>query len=263
MLSLVAASAVAGAPDQPRAAQRDRFLSRVRQLTFEGRRAGEGYFSPDGTKLILQTERYPGNPFFQIYTLDLVTGHSRLISPGVGRTTCSYFRPGTDEVLFASTHLDPQAREKQRREYEERQKPAAHRVPWVYDEYFDIFSCDRRGRHLRRLTEAFGYDAEGAYSPDGKLIVFCSLRDAYPLEKLSEKQRRLWEEQPSYFAELYIMEADGSNQRRLTDWPGYDGGPFFTFAPRRPPHPHPRRPPPPPPPIQRRREHRRHLHRED
>ena len=227
ILSVALLSAVTGWPEQTLADQRDRFVSRVRQLTFEGRRAGEGYFSPDGTKLILQTERYRDNPFFQIYTLDLVSGYSRLISPGVGRTTCSYFRPGTNEVLFASTHLDPRAREKQRREYEERPNRSSGHTPFVYDEQFDVFSCDQRGRHMHRLTDAFGFDAEGAYSPDGKLIVFCSIRDAYPLEELREKERKIWEKQPSYFGELYIMNADGSEQRRLTDWPGYDGGPFF------------------------------------
>jgi Tol biopolymer transport system component len=196
-------------------------------LTFEGRRAGEGYFSPDGTKLIFQSERYQDNPFFQIYIMDLLTGDSRLVSPGVGLTTCSYFRPGTDEVLFASTHLDPQAREKQRREYEERPTRSTGHTPFVYDEYFDIFSCDQRWRNLKRLTDAIGFDAEGAYSPDGKLIVFCSQRDAYPLEKLSEKEREIWDKDRSYFGELYVMNADGSDQRRLTDWPGYDGGPFF------------------------------------
>ena len=218
---------LAGRTDGAEGAPRDRFLSRVRQLTFEGRKAGEGYYSPDGKKLIFQSERYPDNPFFQIYTLDLTTGHTRLISPGVGRTTCSYIRPNSNEVLFASTHLDPGAREKQRKEYEDRKNPTGHRVPWVYDEYYDIFISDQRGRNMRRLTETLGYDAEGAYSPDGKLIVFMSMRDAYPLEKLDEKQREIWEEQPAYFGELYLMNADGTNQRRLTDWPGYDGGPFF------------------------------------
>ncbi len=226
-LSLSILSGMLGLPDQTEADQRDRFVSRARRLTFEGRRAGEGYFSPDGTKMIVQTERYRDNPFFQIYTLDLVTGDSRLISPGVGRTTCSYFRSGTNEVLFASTHLDPQAREKQRREHQERPTRTTGHTPFVYDEYFDIFSCDVRGRNMRRLTDAFGFDAEGAYSPDGKLIVFCSQRDAYPLDKLSEKDRDIWEKQPQYFGELYIMNADGSDQRRLTNWPGYDGGPFF------------------------------------
>ena len=51
-----------------------RFLSNTRQLTFEGRRSGEAYFSPDGKALIFQSEREPGNPFFQIYLMDLDTG---------------------------------------------------------------------------------------------------------------------------------------------------------------------------------------------
>ena len=206
----------------------DRFLSRERQLTLAGRRAGEGYFSADGRQLILQSERYPNNPFFQIYTLDLHTGETTLLSPGMGRTTCSYFRPGSDEVLFASTHLDPAARQVQQDEYEARQNPSGPNVPWVYDEHFDIFTCRRDGGGMRQLTDAYGYDAEGAYSPDGKTIVFMSMRDVYPLEKLSPEDRKLWDSQPSYFGELYLMDADGSNQRRLTNWPGYDGGPFFT-----------------------------------
>ena len=40
-----------------------RFLSKPRQLIYEGRRSGEGYFSPDGRALIFQSEREPGNPF--------------------------------------------------------------------------------------------------------------------------------------------------------------------------------------------------------
>ena len=43
------------------------FLSRVRRLTIDGRRAGEGYWSKDGRQLVFQSEREPGNPFYQIY----------------------------------------------------------------------------------------------------------------------------------------------------------------------------------------------------
>ncbi len=207
---------------------RDRFMARARQLTFEGRRAGEGYFSPDGKKMVLMSERYPGNPFFQIYILDLETGDCRLISPGVGRTTCPYFRPGTDEVVFASTHLDPAAKDKQKKEYEERDDPKAQRKRWDYDKYYDVFATDSRGGNLRRLTEAMGYDAECSCSPDGRLIVFASNRDAFPLEKLTPEQRATYDQQPAYFDEIYLMNADGSNQRRLTDSPGEDGGPFFS-----------------------------------
>ena len=36
------------------------------------------------------------------------------------------------------------------------------------------------------------------------------------------------EENPSNFADIYIMKADGTGQKRLTNVFGYDGGPFFT-----------------------------------
>ena len=104
--ALVAAAQQAAAPD----AERD-FLTRVRRLTVEGRRAGEGYWSPDGKRLVFQSEREPGNPFYQIYVLDLATGDTKRISPGIGKTTCAFFRPGTDEIEFASTHADPKSKQ--------------------------------------------------------------------------------------------------------------------------------------------------------
>ena len=67
------------------------FLTRVRRLTVEGKRAGEGYWSPDGKRLVFQSEREPGNPFYQIYTLDLATGESKRVSPGIGKTTKTPF----------------------------------------------------------------------------------------------------------------------------------------------------------------------------
>src|SRR5579885_2023873 len=89
------------------------FLTRVRRLTVEGRRAGEGYWSPDGKRLVFQSEREPGNPFYQIYVLALATGDTKRISPGVGKTTCAFFRPGSDEIEFASTHADPKSKQYQ------------------------------------------------------------------------------------------------------------------------------------------------------
>jgi Tol biopolymer transport system component len=204
-----------------------RFLSNVRQLVFEGKRSGEGYFSADGRALVFQSEREAGNPFYQIYLLDLESGDSWRVSPGFGKTTCAFLRPNSDEVLFASTHLDPQAKEKQKAELEFRASGKARRYSWDYDEAMDIFVAKRDGSKLRRLTEAKGYDAEGSFSPDGKSIVFCSLRDAYERELSAEERKRL-ETDPAFFGEIYLMNADGSEQRRLTRSPGYDGGPFFS-----------------------------------
>ncbi len=212
---------------EPSAAE-GRFLSNTRQLILEGRRSGEGYFSPDGRMLIFQSEREPGNPFYQIYTLDLVSGDTVRVSPGIGKTTCAFFRPGTDEVIFSSTHVDPQARAKQKAELDLRASGKERRYSWDYDETMDIFAARRDGSGLRQLTRAQGYDAEASFSPDGKLIVFCSLRDAYPTNKLSAAELKHLETDPSWFGEIYLMNADGSNVRRLTHTPGYDGGPFFS-----------------------------------
>jgi Tol biopolymer transport system component len=144
-------AAVAGATDSGVATEA-RFLSHTRQLIFEGRRSGEGYFSPDGKALIFQSEREPGNPFYQIYTLDLETGDIARVSPGTGKTTCAFFRPGSDEVLFASTHLDPEALAKQKAELEFRASGQQRRYSWDYDELMDIFAARRDGSNLRQLT---------------------------------------------------------------------------------------------------------------
>lgn len=204
------------------------FLSNVRQLIYDGKRSGEGYFSPDGKLMTFQSEREAGNPFFQIYILDFETGESHRVSPGIGKTTCSFIRPGADEVLFASTHLDPDAVKEQEEEIAIRKSGQARRYSWDYDVYMDIFSAKLDGSGIKRLTDAYGYDAEGSYSPDGSKIVFGSLRNGYPVDKLTPEDRKRMEVDPAYFGEIYIMNADGSNQTRLTDWPGYDGGPFFS-----------------------------------
>ena len=186
-------------------------LANIRQLTSGFVKAGEGYFSPDGRTIIYQAvpQDYP---FYQIYKQPLAGGEPQLISTGRGRTTCSYFSPDGKHLIFASSHLDP---EMTRTEAQERQRQAddaksgtRRRYQWDFDPYSDIFEADLEGKNLRQLTNTKGYDAEGAYSPDGKLIAFCSDRDGDP--------------------DLYLMNADGTNVRQLTNTPGYDGGPFIS-----------------------------------
>jgi TolB protein len=187
------------------------FLSNVRQVTEGMVRAGEGYFSPDMQTIIYQA--VPKDyPFYQIFTQPLTGGTPKLISTGRGRTTCSYFSPDGKKVIFASSHLDPnldatEAAER-KQQAEDAKSGRRRRYDWPFDPYTDIFECDLDGKHLKQLTNTPGYDAEGAYSPDGKQIAFCSTRDGDP--------------------DLYVMDADGSNVRQLTNEPGYDGGPFIS-----------------------------------
>ena len=234
---LVSAAAAAQEPaaPNPEAGARNlesSFLSRVRRLTVEGRRAGEGYWSPDGQRLVFQSEREPGNPFYQIYALDFASGETKRISPGYGKTTCSFFRPGSDQILFASTHHDPKSKQYQDEELAFRASGKERRYSWDYDPEMEIYAYDEKTAATKRLTNVRGYDAEAGYSPDGKWITFSSMRSAYD-HALNDKEKQALDENPSNFADIYIMEADGSGQKRLTKAWGYDGGPFFTHDGKR------------------------------
>ena len=178
------------------------YITNIRQVTSTEKgffNAGESYFSPDGKMLIFQATPI-GQKEYQIYTVDLTNGATKMVSTGKGACTCAFFRPDGKKILFASSHLDPnvdQPRPKKGEGYE-----------WDFNEHMDIFEADPDGSNMKRLTDAPGYDAEGSYSPDGKSIVFTSQRDGD--------------------LELYVMNADGSGARRITSAKGYDGGPFFS-----------------------------------
>ncbi|MBI2424509.1 MAG: M28 family peptidase [Candidatus Hydrogenedentes bacterium] len=203
-----------------------RFLSGVRQVTFGGLRSGEGYFNADGTALSFQSEREPENPFYQIYHLNLETGDIARVSPGAGKTTCSWIHPDGKHVLYASTHHDPQSAAYQAQELKDRAEGKEKRYSWDYDPEYELYLGEIGGESVR-LTNARGYDAECAFSPDGKTIVFASNRHAYA-EPLSAEDAKLFEVDQSLFMDLYLMDADGGQVRRITDARGYDGGPFFS-----------------------------------
>src|SRR5512138_2614015 len=155
------------------------FLSRIRRLTVEGRRAGEGYWSKDGKKLVFQSEREPGNPFYQIYLMDLATGETTRVSPGMGKTTCSFINPETNDILFASTHHDPRSKHLQDAELKFRASGQERRYSWDYDPEMELYVKNMKTGTYRRLTNKRGYDAEASYSPDGRWIVFSSTRQGY------------------------------------------------------------------------------------
>jgi TolB protein len=179
---------------------RERHLADLRQLTFAQGENAEGYFSPDGKKLILQSTR-DGSACDQQFVLDLGTGETKRVSSGEGKTTCGwFFYPGGERILYSSTHAAGAACPP---------KPdRALGYTWPLDE-FDIYSAKPDGSDRRALITGPGYDAETTMAFDGSRLVFTSTRDGD--------------------IELYTAKIDGSDVHRITSTPGYDGG--ATFSP--------------------------------
>ncbi|MDX6695856.1 MAG: hypothetical protein QOF02_3459 [Blastocatellia bacterium] len=196
--SMRPAAVAAFGPDDPLGLPDEKHLSNVRQLTFGGENA-EAYFSPDGTELIFQSKR-DGRECDQIYTMRTDGSGARMVSTGMGRTTCSYFLPKQKRILFSSTHLGS-------KECPPRPDFSKGYV-WPVYASFDIFTARPDGSDVKQLTSAPGYDAEATVSKDGRKIVFTSMRDGD--------------------LDIYTMDSSGKNVRRLTTELGYDGGPFFS-----------------------------------
>ncbi|MFV0531474.1 MAG: M20/M25/M40 family metallo-hydrolase [Flavobacteriales bacterium] len=182
-------------------------IKNLKKLTFGGDNA-EAYFSPKGNALTLQvTNSEIGAECDQIYLLDLnknqfSTKDLQLISTGNGRTTCSFFMPDGKHILYASTHEGNKA-------CPPKPKPRKDgKYVWPIYTDFDIYIADLNGKITQKLTNEKGYDAEAVVSPNGKYIVFTSMR--------------------SGDLELWRMDIDGKNLEQLTFGLGYDGGAFFS-----------------------------------
>ena len=183
---------------QPVASQPgENHLTNIRQVTFGGENA-EAYFSRDGQWLTFQSTR-EGRACDQQYVMRIDGSGLKRVSNGHGKTTCGWFMPDGERLFFASSHAHDST-------CPPRPDPSRGYV-WGLDR-FDIYTANRDGSGLRRLTNYNVYTAEGVLSPDGRRIVFTSLQDGD--------------------LDIYTMNVDGSDVKRLTTTPGYDGGPWWS-----------------------------------
>ncbi len=236
-------------------------LRNLRQLTFGGENA-EGYFSFDEQRLIFQSTRPPFE-CDQEYILDILTGTATLVSGGRGRTTCGYFLPGDSTILFASTHASsskcPPSPDYSQGyawaiypEYDiytatdkgENVRPLAPAPGYdaeatvsptgdaiVFTSMrsgdLDLYSMDIDGGNIRRLTDETGYDGGAFYSWDGKKIVYRAWH--YTDSSAAAEYKRLLMEnlvRPSRM-ELFVMNADGTEKRQITNNGAANFAPFF------------------------------------
>jgi len=177
---------------------RESHFGELRMLTDGGENA-EAYFSFASDKLIFQATR-EGHDCDRIFTMNLDGSDQQMVSTGSGRTTCAYYYPEDDWIVYASTH-----------EGGEDCPPVpdhSRGYVWPIYETYDLYRARPDGSELTKLTSTPGYDAEATVSPAGDRIVFTSMRDGD--------------------LDIYTMNLDGSDVVRLTDGIGYDGGPFYS-----------------------------------
>jgi TolB protein len=181
---------------------REKHLANIRQLTFEGENA-EAYLSFDEKKLVFQSRGSKTGTCDQIYTMNLDGSQVKRISTGNGRTTCGYWFPKGNTILYASTHdagknCPPEP---------DRSKGYV----WPLYPSFDIHIADTNGKLIGRLTnDSAFYDAEATISPTGEYLIYTSTKGGD--------------------IDLYSVSLDQkSTVRQLTNEPGYDGGAFFSY----------------------------------
>ena len=241
-------------------------LRNIRQLTSGGQNA-EAYFSTSGTQLIFQ--RTPGDTGCdQQYIMNVDGTAMRRVSSGLGRTTCGYFFARDARILYASTeHLGRACppRPDYSRGYvwalynydiyvadssganttrltnnpdydaEGTLSPDGQTIVFtsLRNGDLDIYTMRTDGTQLKRLTQALGYDGGPFFSPDGKLIVY---RSSHPSTATDSAEYRALlnsrQVRPTRM-DIWVMNADGSNQRQVTTLPGANFAPYFTPDSRR------------------------------
>ena len=249
------------APARPRAVEPgERFFTNLRQLTFEGQNA-EAYFSADGTRLIFQRQRGDGG-CDQQYVMNIDGSGMRRVSNGLGRTTCGFYYQNDERILYSSTFHEtdacppppdrsqgyvwplsnfdiysalPDGSDLRRLtsnslyDAEATLSPDGETIVFTStrDGDLDIYTMNADGTGVKRLTSTLGYDGGPFFSPDGSMIVY---RTWHPQTASEQSNYRSLLAQglvrPSRM-EIWVMNADGSDQRQVTDLGGANFAPFF------------------------------------
>ena len=154
----------------------------------------------DGTELTEVTSDERGTPFTwspeghriayagsddDIHVIDLADGRDENLTNAPGSDDWPTWSPDGDRIVFTSTRGGPA----------------------------QLWVMHADGTEPARLTA--GQGEEASWSPRGDRIAFASTRNGNP----SSSDVREWNE------EIYVMDADGANVRRLTTLPGNDHWP--------------------------------------
>jgi len=179
-------------------------------------------YSPDGRSIVFANRVADGLTSIWMVNADGLNPH--LVYTGTNAVVATAWSPDGNKVAYAMSAGIPQKYEifimdatgKNHVRISQGLRGIGGSIDWSIDSRYllvyagpfgdkDIFRINAADGKFKRLTDG-GNNAGASYSPDGRYIVFNSMRN---------------EEQ----ADLYIMRADGTNQQQLTNHPEPDWGP--------------------------------------
>jgi Tol biopolymer transport system component len=248
-------------PDDDHKYEGENHLANIRMLTDEGENA-EAYLSFDETMLIYQSS-FGEIECDQIFIMNVDGTNKRMVSNGKGKTTCAYFLPGDKRIIYSSTYLEdskcPQPPDfsngyvwklydsfnifsanadgsnikqltfSDKYDAEATLSPLGDKIVFtsMRDDDPEIYVMDIDGQNQKRLTFEQGYDGGPFFSSDGSKIVFRASRPQTE-DELSDYNELVKDGnvRPTTL-EIYIMDADGSNMKRITNFGKASFAPYF------------------------------------
>ena len=150
-------------------------------------------WSPDGTRIVFMSDRdghVPKGgvlPNFEIYVMDANGGNQQNLTNHPSHDISPAWSPDGKRIAFTS--------------YRDGHVDAIHGRPTA-----EIYVMDADGGNPQHLTNDLNDDRHPSWSPDGKRIVFSSERDGHFIGDFEITS-----------SEIYVMDADGGNQQRLTE----------------------------------------------
>jgi Tol biopolymer transport system component len=147
------------------------------------------YWSPDGKQVVFQSDRHDAMMGDRdIYIMNADGSSIKRLIHRDESDETPVWSPDGSQILFSS---------------------------YVTDENNELFIMNVDGTGVTQLTDNPGRDGHQSFSPDGSTIIFNSQRDDDGSEETSNY-------------EIYEMNRDGTNVRRLTVFPGWDTYPSLS-----------------------------------
>ncbi len=194
-------------------------------------------WSPDGKKIVFQSNRLDGN--FELYSMNADGNNIERLTFNTKEDETPVWSPSGKEILF-SRYLEGEnnelftiapngSKEKRLTNHPLRDGHAKYNADGskiIFNSQrddegklelknYEIYEANSEGSLIKRLTNYFEWDTYPSYSPDGKKILW----------------RRILADTTAprgYNSEIFLMNADGSELRNLSNHPSFDGYPEWS-----------------------------------